>query len=77
MAGHLRKDMAWCGERLRRVRESHELTQEEVAEACDSTRYSVGRWENGEAEPKATQLARLCGLLQVTVNHFFKRKAAA
>ena len=41
---------------LRNLRESHHLTQDQMAERVMVTRQAVSRWENGETQPNTDTL---------------------
>lgn len=56
------------GERLRRLRQSSGLSQEEVARSLYITRQSVSKWENGQAEPGVDSLKALAALYGVTID---------
>lgn len=51
------------GERIRSLRESSGLTQEELAQKMGLTRPAVGRWESGRAKPRLDKLEQLAGIL--------------
>ena len=50
---------------LKRLRESHQFTQEQMAERLMVTRQAVSRWENGETQPNTETLK----LLSVSYTH--------
>lgn len=47
------------GDRIRRLRTLRGLSQDRFAEALDTNRISVNRWETGKAEPSQATLRRL------------------
>lgn len=53
---------------LKRLRESHQLTQEQMAERLMVTRQAVSRWENGETQPNTETLKLLSREFHVSVN---------
>lgn len=59
------------GANLRRHRATAELTQLQVAEACDVTERTVRRWERSEAAPRFDELLKLARLYDTTVPDFF------
>lgn len=53
------------GQKLAALRQKRALSQAALAEACGvKTVDMVRRWENGEAQPTATTLIRLCVALE-------------
>lgn len=62
---------------LKRLRESHQLTQEQMAERLMVTRQAVSRWENGETQPNTETLKLLSREFHVSVNTLLGRPAAA
>ena len=54
------------GERLRKLRKSAGLTQEELAERVDVHLNTISRWENGVDVPKTFKLKRLAEALHVS-----------
>lgn len=61
------------GERLRKLREEHKLTQSELAKYLGVGRSTVTRWEGGTAYPK-NQLERLSKLYGVTMDYIYTGK---
>ncbi|MEP7286960.1 MAG: helix-turn-helix transcriptional regulator [Chloroflexota bacterium] len=57
------------GERLRQLRESHGLTQQQLAERLLMNINQIHRYENGTADPSAFQLKRIAKELQVTSDY--------
>ena len=53
---------------LRHLRNSHGLSQEEVAEKIGVSRQSVAKWENGESLPDIIKCEALADLYQVSLN---------
>ncbi len=53
---------------LKRLRESHQFTQEQMAERLMVTRQAVIRWENGETQPNTETLKLLSREFHVSVN---------
>lgn len=48
--------------------EKNQLTQDDIAEACNVTRQAVSKWENGNGFPEVSLLLPLCNELEITVN---------
>lgn len=55
------------GQRLRRLREGRNLSQDEMAERIGKTRRTVGRWERGETSPSLDDLLVISGALGIDV----------
>jgi transcriptional regulator with XRE-family HTH domain len=60
--------------RFKSARLMNGYTLERLAEALDyqMSRQTLLRYENGSAAPDADMLARLCGLLKVNVDYFYR-----
>jgi transcriptional regulator with XRE-family HTH domain len=57
------------GDRLRQVRESHGLSQLDLATRTGVHLNQIGRYENGVAEPLPHQIRRIAIELQVTTDY--------
>ena len=55
-------------EKIRALRKSFGMSQEELAEKADVSRQAVSRWENGSALPDAENILRLSRLFGVTAD---------
>lgn len=53
---------------LKRLREKHNLTQEEMAARIHITRQAVSRWETGETQPNPEMLKILSREFDVSIN---------
>ena len=53
---------------LKKLREQHELSQDELAEKGMVTRQAVSRWENGETQPNTDTLKLLSKEFDVSIN---------
>lgn len=53
---------------LKRLREKHGLTQEQLAERLMVTRQAVSRWETGETQPNTDTLKLLSKEFDVSIN---------
>ena len=51
---------------LRQLRESHLLTQTDVASYCSVNVATVSNWERGEQEPRIPQKRKLAELFKVS-----------
>lgn len=45
-------------DQIREIRERHNYSQAELAEKLGVSKRTVGRWENGDAYPKGSAMAR-------------------
>ena len=55
---------------LKKLREAHNLTQEELAARVLVTRQAVSRWENGETQPSADTLRLLVEWQKPSLNGY-------
>ena len=56
------------GDNIKFYRKKNQLTQDDIAEACNVTRQAVSKWENGNGFPEGSLLLPLCNELEITVN---------
>ena len=63
------------GEKIKNLRQSRNMTQQDVARALDITRQAVARWENGLNMPSAEKIIELAGLFEVPVSELVGGKA--
>ena len=56
------------GERIREARKAIGMTQDELAAACDVSRSTINRYENGKLTPPIQGLNRLSDVLDVPVS---------
>lgn len=56
-------------ERLRQVREDHDMTQADIAEILGTARQQVTKYETGRQEMTVTKLAALCRALGVSADY--------
>ncbi len=54
------------GNSIRHYRRQKKLTQQELAQLVSCSIDSVKRWENGVREPKASDIKKLCAVLECT-----------
>lgn len=59
------------GEQIRTYRKSHNLTQEQVADALGVTAPAVNKWERAGSFPDITLLPALARLLEIDMNTLF------
>jgi repressor LexA len=53
---------------LRRLRETHDLTQKEVADKLGVTKVAVGQWESGKTIPRRENLQALADFFHVPIS---------
>lgn len=61
-------------ERLTKLRDEKGATQEEVAEACDMSRVTLARYENGTRKPIPKNLSRLAEYYGKTADYLLGRE---
>lgn len=60
---------------IKSIRESNNMTQEQLAEHLNISRTSVTMWESGEVMPRADKLPELARILGCTIDELFEDKA--
>jgi transcriptional regulator with XRE-family HTH domain len=65
------------GTRIRKLRESKDLTQENMALELDITAGAYAKIERGETDPSITRLKQVADILKVDVTYFFKENTPA
>ena len=50
------------GDNIKFYRKKNQLTQDDIAEACNVTRQAVSKWENGESLPTVDNLSDIAKL---------------
>ncbi len=63
------------GDRIRMMRRSHDLSQDELAELASLNRVTVAKYESGKVEPGAKALSRLADALETSVDALLGREA--
>lgn len=61
------------GARLREVRKSKKITQQELADRLGIKRNTYSDWENGKTEPTFEILVKLADLFDVSLDWLFGR----
>ena len=56
-------------ERLKAIREDQDKTQREVAEALNTTRQQIGKYESGSQAMTIGRLKELCQFYQVSADY--------
>lgn len=68
------KQLNIIGERLRAIRKANGIkNQEELAEALDVARETVGQWERGDTPPSLSYLLKICDLYHVDLDYICGR----
>ena len=60
------------GERLYKLRQQANLSQEEFAEIMDVSRQSISKWENDKAYPEMTRLVYMSDFFQVSLDYLMR-----
>ncbi|NGM83892.1 helix-turn-helix domain-containing protein [Paenibacillus sp. 7124] len=61
---------------LKKLRQSHKYTQEDVADRIGVSRQAVAKWENGETVPDINKCLALAELYDVTLDDLVKHSEA-
>lgn len=56
-------------ERLKAIREDRDMTQQEVAEALNTSRQQIGKYESGTQRMTIGRLKELCRLYKVSSDY--------
>lgn len=56
------------GERIRKVRKEHNLTQEQLAKALNVSKSSIANYENGKTVPSMSTLIKLATIFNATMD---------
>ena len=60
--------------RLIELREERNLTQTDIANAIQTSRTNIGRWEKGENEPAASYVIKLADFFECTTDYLLGRE---
>lgn len=60
------------GERLYKLRQQANLSQEEFAEIMDVSRQSISKWENDKAYPEMTRLVYMSDFFQFSLDYLMR-----
>ena len=60
------------GQRLRKLRKEHELSQEELALSCGLDRTYIGSIERGERNISLVNIVKIAEALRITPKDFFE-----
>ena len=58
--------------KLKKIRESKNMTQDKLASALGISRAAVAMWESGAAKPRADKLVKLVEILGCTVDELLR-----
>ena len=61
-------DLVETGEKIRALRESRGMSQEQLAALLDTTKNSISKYENGQMEMKISMLYKISDIFGVTPN---------
>lgn len=57
------------GQRIRYLRENHDMTRTALAKLMNVDRRTVSRWEEDSASPRPSDIARLSVIFAVSCDH--------
>lgn len=60
--------------RLIELREERNLTQNDIANAINTSRTNIGRWEKGLNEPASSYVVKLADFFEVTTDYLLGRE---
>lgn len=66
--------MSTFGERLRQCRKAAGMTQEDLAEICNTTKQNISRYETSQREPQLDTAAVIASALGVSLEYLWKGK---
>ena len=58
---------------IKELRERANMTQKMIADALETDRSTVAKWEAGESFPRADKLPQLARLLGCTIDELFEK----
>ena len=56
-------------ERVRSLREDHDLTQQQLAKILNTTQRKISRMETGEAEPSLKDIYLYCSFFNISADY--------
>lgn len=62
----------WIGKRIQKLRESKDMSQDEVAQKLGKKRCTYASYEEGRAEPSACTIKQLCLIHSLSIEQFFE-----
>ena len=57
------------GERLRKIRQDNDYSQQEIAKIFNVSKMTISAWETNKQEPNIDCIKRLCNLFNVTADY--------
>ena len=57
-------------DKIRRLREGHEMSQHDLAQLCGVATPTVSKWERGITVPRLSMLHKLADIFRVDVSYF-------
>ncbi len=63
------------GDNIKFYRKKNQLTQDDIAEACNVTRQAVSKWENGKSLPDIVSIIRMSELYDLSLDELLKGDA--
>ena len=57
---------------IRKLREMHTMTQQQLADSLGVARSAIANWESGIAKPRADLLPQLAALFHSTIDELFR-----
>ena len=69
--------MSDFGQKIKNLRLSHGMTQQDIAEKMGVARNTVSQWESGERKMSADQLIKYAKISRVTLDYFNDQPADA
>lgn len=61
-------------DRLQKLRKTHNLSQEQLAEKLDVSRQAISKWESGQANPDINNLLKLSNIYEVSTDYILLGK---
>lgn len=58
---------------LRNLRENSKLTQQQLADALQTTQRKVSYWESGKVEPDLENLWKICDFFDISIDELIGR----
>ena len=70
----IRFDSEKCAKKIKRLRQSNDLTQKELAKKLNVSNKNVSAWENGSSFPKVEAFINLCNVLNCSYDDLYFAK---
>ncbi len=58
------------GEKIKHLRNEHNMTQDDLARVCYVTRNAVSKWENNNGNPNLESIRLICDYFDLTIDEF-------